>query len=495
MSKKLTHRLALAGGAAFLALTAYAADQNASNAPPGEILLLDSLGQVVKAPTNAVHTGMLPPAKVGLKQQTPEPTKGTAQPGEISERSREARAGFRFLPSVAPPLAPYLASQDEFGNTAARPGALIPAFPLEPVVQGGKYWLSQHGLRYSLQQTLTAVNMTGVQEGDHTLGYYTFDFQSVWAIYDSPGSGTAGWIASKVEAKSGLGHAGQEQDARRNLGTITDPTGIWSSVNGVRVPQLAWQQSLREGEIVAIAGMVDQSNYLDQNAYAQSGRGQFINSALISSLVLPLPDYNFGLNLQWQPLTEWYGMLGASAGKNTAGYAPWTDFSLDTCSLTWELGYTPGDVFGLGPGIFRIQPFVARVEGHSGGGLGFNVQQKLGARSPFGWFGRFGFGGEEVSSGAAAQVGTGFVMKGPFEHWPVKRTSNDLLGLGFVWSQPSATSRTVYHENEYILEAFYTLQLSPTVRVQPDFQYVIHPAFNGEHDRALVFQLQLVLSW
>jgi hypothetical protein len=72
------------------------------------------------------------------------------------QRSRDAATeGFRSFPGVPPPLAPYLASQDEFGNTAARPGPLFGVFPFEPIVQGGKYWLSGYGLRYSLQQTLS----------------------------------------------------------------------------------------------------------------------------------------------------------------------------------------------------------------------------------------------------------------------------------------------------------------------------------------------------
>src|SRR5208282_5185254 len=121
--------------------------------------------------------------------------------------------------------------------------------------------------------------------------------------------------------------AGDTQDAKSNLGTLTDPDGIWSSVNGFRVPELAWQQSLRDGEIVVVAGMVSQRNYIDGNAYADSGRSKFMNSALIHSQVLPLARYNFGLNLQWQPLEEWYAMVGGSMGNTPSGNAPWTGFS------------------------------------------------------------------------------------------------------------------------------------------------------------------------
>jgi hypothetical protein len=478
-----------------LTLSVQAADQSSTNSATGEVLLLDRLGRVVKVPTNEMPAGFLPPASVGIEHQIPEPVQGASQSEEIQQRDREAAVGFRFLPAVPPPLAPYLASQNQFGNTAARPGPLFPAYPLEPYVQGPKYWLSEYGLDYSLQQTLTFVNMTGVRQGDNTLGYYTLDLKAAWAIYDSPATGTAGWLRTQLGDKSGLGYAGQEQDARRNLGTITDPTGIWSSVNGVRVPELAWGQSALDGELVAVAGVVNQGNYIDRNAYAQSGRGQFINSALIHSRVLPLRGYDFGLNLQWQPSKEWYAMFGASADNNHAGSAPWTDFNLNNWSMLWELGYAPQDVFGLGPGIYRINPFLAQLEDSTGGGLCFNLQQKLGPHSPFGWYGRFGFGGEEVSRGAAAQIGTGFVMQGLFEHALLQRTSNDQLGIGFVWSQPAASGQTVFHQNEYIAEAFYALQFTPTLRLQPDFQFVTDPAYNRDHDHAIVFQLQLIFAW
>ena len=495
MGKKRNHRPSAIAAALLLAFKVHAADQNLSNPPPGEVLVLDRLGRVVKVPTNAMPAGFLPPASVGLERQMPEPVQGESQPEEVQQRGREAAVGYRFLPVVPPPLAPYLANQNQFGNTAARPGPLFSDYPLEPYVQRPKYWLSEYGLTYSLQQSLSFVNLTGVKQGDNTLGYYTLDLKAVWAIYDSPATGTAGWIKTQLDAKSGLDSAGQDQDARRNLGTITDPTGIWSAVNGLRVPELAWGQSALDGELVAVAGMVNQGNYLDRNAFAQNGRGQFINSALIHSRVLPLTGYKFGLNLQWQPSKEWYAMAGASAGNNIAGFAPWTEFDLNTWSLLGELGYAPKDVFGLGPGIFRVNPFVAESKGSAGGGLSFNLQQKLGPRSPFGWYGRFGFGGEDVSHGAAAQIGTGFVMQGPFQHVLLQRTSNDLLGVGFVWSQPSAAGQPVYHQNEYIAEAFYTLQFSPTLRLQPDFQFVADPAFNRDHDYAMVFQLQLILAW
>jgi len=67
--------------------------------------------------------------------------------------------------------------------------------------------------------------------------------------------------------------------------------------------------------------------------------------------------------------------------------------------------------------------------------------------------------------------------------------------LGFVWSQPSSASQTVYHENEYLLEMFYALQLTPLTKLQTDVQVVWSPVFNPDPGPAAVLQLQLVLLW
>jgi porin len=463
------------------------------------MLLNGSLGQLVKVPTNAVPANLLPPSDIGVESQVPQPARGAQVADPVLQRQQEAQdrqAAFEFFPAAQPKLMPYLGSLEVLGNTAIRPGALIATTPWDALAQSAKYRLSQYGLSYALQQTATFVTMTDVKQGDNTLAYYTLNFPAKWAVFSTAGGGSAGWISSQLGLKSGLGYAGGSQDAKSNLGTLTDPTGIWSGVNGIRVQELAWQQSLFDGHLVAVAGMVNQGNYFDANTYANSGRGQYLNSALINSMVLPLPAYNFGANLQWQPRPDWYAMLGGSVGKAPAGQVPWTDFNWNNWSLLSEFGFAPKDVLGLGPGVYRIQPFLAQAGGPTQAGLCFNLQQQLGKDAPFGWFGRFGFGGEEVSAGAAAQVGTGFAIRGPLEQLGLAPSrSNDGVGLGFLWSQPSASSATVVHENEFGLEAIYVLQLTPMAKLQSDFQAIWDPAYNPNASHAFVIQIQLALAW
>ena len=67
-------------------------------------------------------------------------------------------------------------------------------------------------------------------------------------------------------------------------------------------------------------------------------------------------------------------------------------------------------------------------------------------------------------------------MLGPLKNAGLfPRLSNDYLGAGFIWSQPSAAAEPAVHQNEYGIELAYVLQLTPTASIQPDLQIVWDP--------------------
>jgi len=471
-----------------------------TNSPPHHFLLIDRHGNPIHVTTNKVDSALHPPAAVGLKQQIPTAPRGAPLAEEVRRRILDSKAGqegLQWFPSTPPVLTPYLGNLDEYGNTAIQPGAVFSTDPLSQGCQAGKYWLSGVGLRYNFYQSLTMVSMAGVASGSSALEYYTATFLGKWAAFEEPKGGPAGWISTEVNVQLGLSPASRTQSPQGNLGSIANPIGTVSGPNGIWVSELAWQQSLLDGRFVAVAGMVDQSNYIDANSYANNSQGQFLNSALVNQTVLPLPYNNLGLNLQWQPSEFWYALFGTGANNQLSGYSPFDNLSFDNWSYLLEMGVTPRNLFGLGPGAYRIQPFVATVGGQTQAGLGFNVQQQLGKHSPFGYFGRFGFGGSRVTlDGAAAQIATGLAMQAPLKYAGlVPRLSNDYLGIAFIWSQPSALMQPVVHNNEYGFETTYVLQLTPMASIQPDLQVIWDPANNSRVDHCIIFQLQLNLTW
>ena len=284
MSRNRAARLILVVVYATGSMSAPADEETPAKPAEEQVLLIDSFGHLVAVPASSIPKGLLPPAGVGLRRQAPQPAPGARQSAEVEQRLDAGRQpGFELFPGAQPKLASYLASLDELGNTALRPGPLFVLAPLETVVQQAKYRSSEAGFRYSLRQTMTYAGMSGATTGATSLGFYTLDLVAKWAVYGDRAAGSAGWISLQAGSKTGIGSAGFHQDARTSLETVTDPTGLWHFRNGFRVPELAWQQSFRHGEVVALAGMVSQGNYLDVNSYANSGRRQFLNSALINS--------------------------------------------------------------------------------------------------------------------------------------------------------------------------------------------------------------------
>ncbi len=471
-----------------------------TNAAPGHLLLMDRLGRVVPTSTNAVAHALHPPTAAGLARQLPAGQKGEAMPAAVAQRIAETKVGQpdrEWFPATPPTLMPYLANLDEYGNTAIQPGAVIPDDPLSRYPQAAKYWLSDQGLRYNFYQSVTLVSLSDAASGSSALQYYTATFNSKWAVAEATHAGTAGWLSTGVNVQEGLSPASRTQTPQGNLGSLTDPLASVAGPNGGRISELAWQQSLMHGQLVVVGGLVNQSGYLDANNYANNSQGQFMNSALVNSMVLPLPYNNLGANVQWQPTDDWYILFGTGANNQPPGSSPFTALGFNNWSYLWEFGLTPGDVFGLGPGNYRLQPFVATVDGQTQTGLGLNLGQQLGQDSPFAWFGRFGVGGTQVAvQGARCQIATGFALQAPLKYAGlVPSLSNDYAGVGFIWSQPSAILEPAAHANEYGIESMYVLQLTPLASLQPDLQVIANPVDNPNAGCAVVFQLQLNLTW
>ena len=168
------------------------------------------------------------------------------------------------------------------------------------------------------------------------------------------------------------------------------------------------------GDWVVVAGMVSQRNYFDANAYAHSAHSQFLNSALVHSQVLPLAQYNLGLNLQWQPHKDWYVMAGASSGRPRRDRRPGPHSSQERgrCSGSWVTRRsTPSD---WGP-AFTASNLSWRGRKAPPGGWHWIFNSNWARRSR-------GRGSAASDSAEArsprappAQAGTGFVIQGPLE--------------------------------------------------------------------------------
>ena len=404
-----------------------------------------------------------------------------------------------WFPETFPPMAPYLITLDQFGTSALAPGPVIESDPVSRLGQGAKTRLGSVGFEYNFYQSLCFVDMPRPMSGLDALAYYTTQFQGKWMVARSPG-GTGLGLSLEFTGQEGLIHnniSPMVQNPQNNLGSLSNPQANVTGMDGYRLAELAAQLSSPHGDWILLIGMVDQGNYVDSNSYANNSQTQFLNDALVNNGTVPLPEANLGFNLQWQPSQQFYLLMGAGSNLQIPKTDLVLSFGTDNWSYLLELGLVTTNTFGLGPGIYRVQPFLATVLGDTQGGVGLNFQQDLGLRTPVAAFGRLGVCGNQIAlENIRAQGSLGLALTGPIDApGPIPLFSNDLLGLAFVWSQAVPDGSQVNHMNEYSIELFYSLQITPTLKLQPDLQVFWDAAYRPQSGISLLWQLQLTLTW
>ena len=404
-----------------------------------------------------------------------------------------------WFPDTAAPMAPYLVTLNQFGTSAMAPGPIITSDPASRLGQSAKTRLGSVGLEYNFYQSLAFVDIPSPVSGLGTLAYYTTEFQGKWMVARTPGGVGLG-LSLGITGQEGLAHnstPATEQDPQINFGSLSNPQANVTGMDDFRLTEIAAQLSSPRGDWILLLGMVDQSNYVDANSYANNSQTQFLNDGLVNNATIPLPEANLGFNLQWQPSPRLYLLMGAGSNLQIPKNNLVLSLGTDNWSYLLELGLVTTNTLGLGPGIYRVQPFVATVRGDSQGGVGLNFQQDLGAGSPVAAFGRLGVCGNQIAfENIRAQGSVGLALTGPIDApGPIPLFSNDLLGLAFVWSQAVPDGTPVYRMNEYNIELFYAVQITPTMKLQPDLQVYWDAAYRPRSGISLLWQLQLTLAW
>lgn len=472
-------------------------------------LLTDRFGNTAPAKAEEVTPSLQ--SSGGARWQIPTHQKGASLSDAVTarklaayqEEQRKAKPSspenaWIWFPANQPPMGKTIGSIDQFGNTALQPGALIRRDPVSEGVQQFKSLVSNGGMDYSLHWAYAMAALDNALPGTPSLQQYaTSVFELRWNILSSPDR-TGTWINMEMDSSYGLGTQSKRQMGIANgLGTAANPNNGEFGPNGSYIVELALMQSFMKGDGVFIAGMVDYTNYFDANRYANSQYGLFMNTALVNSMVLPLTSSNLGMMLHFQLDQNWYLMLGAGANNNQMDHSPFESLSWDNMSYLAEIGWSCDNAFGIGQGTYRIQPFVATVQGETQPGVALNFNQDLG-HSPWALFGRFGVGGNKVTNlrGAQAQIAGGVALKRPMNVLGIcEEDSNNFFGVAGIWTKTPGPSQAVGGRDETGIEFNYSIQLTQTMVVQPNFQIFFNPANNSRENMASVFQLQLSSSW
>lgn len=404
-----------------------------------------------------------------------------------------------LFPATPQHFMPYLDGVFVPGNTCAEPCRIIGEDVISTSAQRVKKALSGIGLQYDMTLSFNYTTLAPRPSG------YRSDFASFnnslsgsWFLAKDADGSQGVFLVFEADWGQGVNFNERRESAQQSLGTLSDPQGSLRGGNGVFLPQLALGYSGFDGQLVVLAGMLDTSNYLDQNAYSASWSGNLTNGAFNLNPCLPLEWANWGYLTAWQPNPHFYTMYATTGCNGKINHNPFQYISSNAWVHVGEVGLISEDFLGLGPGTYRFQYTLTRYKGETGSGAAINFQQQLGKDSKLGFFTRCAYMDEDAAavSDVKACATAGLVLQAPFrsDGWG-SRSNNDQIALGFLWERAASSSKPYAHKNEYGLELSAVVQLTPTFFLQPDVQYIFDPVHSTDGSGAFVFQLQGVYKF
>lgn len=206
-------------------------------------------------------------------------------------------------------------------------------------------------------------------------------------------------------------------------------------------------------------GIIDATDYLDDNAFANDEYGQFLNEAFVNAPTAFLPSYDYGGAIEWDR-GQWSvrGVIMA-VGENDDGN-DYTFYGL-------QIAHTKTN--RLGEGTFRVvlsgtsddflDPDGVRTEGL--GQVLLNFDQEIGDK--IGVFVRVGWQDDDASVTHDAIYSGGVVLKGKM--WGFEKHSVG-LGYGYLDGGNQEISGT------HVTELYYKVGISERLSVTADVQYL-----------------------
>ena len=417
------------------------------------------------------------------------------------DQSKAPCHGWRFLPATPQKFMPYLDSLFVPGNTCVEPGGLLSSCPVSRGAQKVKNTLSQMGLQYDLTMSYNYAAVHPRPRGQQgEFSSFNSSLTGTWFLAKDCDNSQGVFLTFEADWGQGTNFSERHRSAQTTLGSLSNPQGNLRGSKGVFLPQVALGYSGFNGKWVAMVGTIDQSNYLDQNAYTPGwSGGGLLNQSFAYNPALPLTWGNLGFLTAWQPCDSFYAMYATSSTNTQVNHNPFNDLSSNYWMHIVEAGFIFEDVLGMGPGTYRLQYTMLDNEGNCGLGGGINIQQQLGKNSPLGFFTRAGY----MNQDAAALTGNkicataGLMLQGPFtaSGWG-SRSNYENISFGFLWQRAASNQKPMVHKDEYGLELSMVMQITPTFYLQPDLQYIFNPIHATDGDNgAFVMQMQGVFKF
>jgi hypothetical protein len=307
-------------------------------------------------------------------------------------------------------------------------------------------------------------------------------------------------------------HAGEGEGADKdlkaagalfaNLNTLADdnPTGQF-----MELLEAFYTQRLLEERVAFSIGKTHPGVFIDDNAYANDEKSQFVGKPFVNNPVLNSEDeYAPLVAIEISPLESLRLVVLAQSSSHGGNKDVWNNVQ-DQPFLATQLTYSPK--IGDHAGHYRVYLWDAAYDhpdltdpdkGRSGWGVGLSLDQEITEQA--GVFARFGYHNKDVYP-VECFWSAGASLKGL-----IPKRAEDELGIGIAGLVANgdlneATADTGFlltgdnEGTEYHVEAYYRVVISEFVAITPDVQYIVNPVGDTRNDDVFAAMLRAELSF
>jgi len=376
-----------------------------------------------------------------------------AQTGEATIEAVDAQ---KLDPGQAGPSSvPAQALQDSTARTVGG----IPSIPS----------LDDQRLILSADYNITAQYATE-SLGEDTAAGGVSRFYGHWTAYKS-GTTDGGMLVFKVENRHSLGTDIAPQSLGFEAGFAGVPATTFSD-QGTMLSNLYWAQGFDNHRLGFNAGVVDVTDYIDVYGQINIWTG-FNNLVFATNPTIPAPSQGIGGVVHWMFTDNYYvtaGLADANGDPTKPGDFIDDFFDVGEYFKHVELGWIQswGNRHSDNIHITLWDSDRREAAGvDSGSGVSVSFSRMLNDRwTYFVRAGKADGGGPVLERAISAGFGHALNTRG------------DFFGLGLNWGEPSPALTAGERVDQYIIEAYYRLQLLPQVAIIPGIQYVRNPALN-----------------
>ncbi|NOD95248.1 hypothetical protein GS636_20820 [Ruegeria sp. HKCCD4884] len=339
---------------------------------------------------------------------------------------------------------------------------------------GLKLQFSYQSLRQELNRTL----------GEKDAAAARLQLQGSWELAGR-GTNNPGLLTFRLEERTTLGTTIPPTSLASQYGGLT-PSGGFSDF-GFALTELAWRQSLLNGQFRFVFGKISALSWYNGHALSSSLRG-FQNLALQSSLTKPSPGRGIGGGVAYE-FTPNFGVVAGihDANAKTAGN-PFDTIKEGEFYKSIEFRYWPTTRDRRRWDVVRLQlwhqdALVAKGVPESKGVTFLASRLYDDKWFPFFIAGHSDGNGSIMKTDVTAGLGIAFDTK--------HRAASDVLGIGVSWGDPSDPAL----REQITTEAFYRLTLVQNFVITPSIQWVKNPAATTALDDVLTASVRFRVTF